>query len=70
MGPTNLPATVPYHASQMFSRNIVTFLQHLITEGQITYDMNDEITRETLVSRGGEVTNARVRDLLAPRQPA
>jgi len=70
MGPTNLPATVPYHASQMFSRNIVTFLQHLIKDGQITYDMNDEITRETLVSRGGEVTNARVRELLAPQQPA
>jgi NAD(P) transhydrogenase subunit alpha len=70
MGPTNLPATVPYHASQMFSRNIVTFLQHLIKDGKITYDMNDEITRETLVSRGGEVTNARVRELLAPQQPA
>ncbi len=69
LGPTNLPATVPYHASQMFSRNVVTFLQHLIKDGQITYDMNDEITRETLVSRNGEVTNPRVRDLLA-QQPA
>ncbi len=69
LGPTNLPATVPYHASQMFSRNVVTFLQHLIKDGQVTYDMNDEITRETLVSRNGEVTNPRVRDLLA-QQPA
>ncbi len=69
LGPTNLPATVPYHASQMFSRNIVTFLQHLMKDGQIAYDMNDEITRETLVSRGGAVTNPRVRDLLA-EQPA
>jgi NAD(P) transhydrogenase subunit alpha len=69
MGPTNLPATVPYHASQMFSRNVVTFLQHLIKDGQVTYDLNDEITRETLVSRNGEVTNPRVRELLA-QQPA
>jgi NAD(P) transhydrogenase subunit alpha len=68
MGPTNLPATVPYHASQMFSRNVVTFLQHLIKDGQITYDLNDEITRDTLVSRNGEVTNPRVKDLLA-QQP-
>jgi NAD(P) transhydrogenase subunit alpha len=69
LGPTNLPATVPNHASQMFSRNVVTFLQHLIKDGQIVYDLNDEITRETLVSRNGEVTNPRVRDLLA-QQPA
>jgi NAD(P) transhydrogenase subunit alpha len=69
MGPTNLPATVPYHASQMFSRNIITFLQHLMKDGQFTFDLTDEITRETLVSRNGEVTNPRVKDLLAP-QPA
>ena len=35
IGPTNLPATVPYHASQMYSRNIVTFLQHLVKNGQL-----------------------------------
>jgi NAD(P) transhydrogenase subunit alpha len=70
MGPTNLPATVPYHASQMFSRNVVTLLQHLINkDGQFTFDLNDEITRDTLVSRNGEVTNPRVKDLLA-QQPA
>jgi H+-translocating NAD(P) transhydrogenase subunit alpha len=69
MGPTNLPATVPYHASQMFSRNVVTFLQHLMKDGQLAFDMNDEITRDTLVSRGGAVVNPRVRDLLA-QQPA
>jgi proton-translocating NAD(P)+ transhydrogenase subunit alpha len=65
MGPTNLAATVPYHASQMYSRNIVTFVQHLVKGGQIVYDVNDEITRETLVTRNGEVVHARVRELLA-----
>jgi NAD(P) transhydrogenase subunit alpha len=65
MGPTNLPATVPYHASQMYSRNIVTFVQHLVKNGQLSFDMEDEITRETLVTRNGEVVHARVRELLA-----
>jgi NAD(P) transhydrogenase subunit alpha len=69
MGPTNLPATVPYHASQMFSKNVVTFLQHVLKDGQVAFDLNDEITRETLVSRNGEVTNPRVKELLA-QQPA
>ena len=65
MGPTNLPATVPYHASQMYSRNIVTFVQHLVKGGQIAFDLEDEITRETLVTRNGQVVHARVRELLA-----
>jgi H+-translocating NAD(P) transhydrogenase subunit alpha len=65
MGPTNLPATVPYHASQMYSRNMVTFVQHLVKNGQLSFDMEDEITRETLVTRNGEVVHARVRELLA-----
>jgi H+-translocating NAD(P) transhydrogenase subunit alpha len=65
MGPTNLPATVPYHASQMYSRNIVTFVQHLVKNGQLSFDMEDEITRETLVTRNGQVVHARVRELLA-----
>jgi NAD(P) transhydrogenase subunit alpha len=69
MGPTNLPATVPYHASQMYSKNVVTFLQHVLKDGQVAFDLNDEITRETLVSRNGEVTNPRVKELLA-QQPA
>jgi H+-translocating NAD(P) transhydrogenase subunit alpha len=65
IGPTNLPGTVPYHASQMYSRNIVTFVQHLVKNGQLSFDMEDEITRETLVTRNGEVVHARVRELLA-----
>ena len=65
MGPTNLPATVPYHASQMYARNIVTFVQHLVKNGRSSFDMEDEITRETLVTQDGEVVNARVRELLA-----
>ncbi len=64
LGPTNLPALVPYHASQMYAKNVATFLLHLVKEGQVRIDLNDEITRETLVVRGGEVVNPRVRQAL------
>jgi NAD(P) transhydrogenase subunit alpha len=66
LGPTNLPATIPYHASQMYSRNLLTFLQHLLKDGQLTVDTSDEITRDTLVTRGGEIVNPRIKGLLAP----
>jgi NAD(P) transhydrogenase subunit alpha len=65
MGPTNLPAAVPYHASQMYSKNITTFFLHLAKGGAIAYDMDDEITRETLVTRGGEIANPRVKQTVA-----
>ncbi|MFH1265252.1 MAG: Re/Si-specific NAD(P)(+) transhydrogenase subunit alpha, partial [Planctomycetota bacterium] len=58
LGPTNLPSEVPYHASQMYAKNITTFLLHLIDEGQLKIDLEDEITRDTLVTRGGEVVNS------------
>ncbi len=65
LGPVNVPATVPRHASEMYARNIVTFLKNMITkDGQLNLDLNDEITRETLVARGGEVVNPKVQALL------
>ena len=56
LGPTNLPATVPYHASQMYAKNVTTFLQHLTRDGQLVVDTADEITRETLVAHDGQLT--------------
>ena len=64
LGPTNLPSTVPYHASQMYAKNITTFLLHLVKDGSVRVDPADEITRDTLVAEKGEVVNARVRELL------
>jgi H+-translocating NAD(P) transhydrogenase subunit alpha len=65
LGPTNLPATVPYHASQMYAKNITTFLLHLVgKDGQMQWDLTDEITRETLVTHKGEVVHPRVRGLV------
>jgi NAD(P) transhydrogenase subunit alpha len=60
IGPANIPATVPFHASQMYARNIATFLKNMVKDGQLNIDLADEITRETLVTRGGEVVNPRV----------
>lgn len=64
LGPANLPSTVPYHASQMYSKNICTFLLHLVQKGQLQLNLDDEITRETLVTHGGDVVHGRVRELL------
>lgn len=62
MGPLNLPATIPNHASQMYSHNISTFLRHLLKEEGLQFDMEDEITRETLVMRESEVVHPRIRE--------
>ena len=65
LGPTNLPATVPYHASQMYAKNITTFLSHLVNkEGKMNWDLTDAITRETLVTHKGEVVHERVKGLV------
>ena len=68
LGPSNPPALVPYHASQMYSKNITTFLAHLLGKDgagltELPLDTDDEITRETLLTRGGEVVHPRVREL-------
>ena len=65
VGYFNLASTVPYHASQMFSRNVTAFLLHLCKDGKVNLDREDEITRETLVTQGGEVVHARVREIVS-----
>jgi len=67
----NLASTVPYHASQMYARNITAFLLHLVKDGKLQLDLGDEIVRETLLTRGGEVVNPRVREFFSlPALPA
>ncbi len=72
LGPTNLPSTVPLHASQMYSRNVAALLCHLLKDGSLNFDLSDPIVRETLVTRDGEVVQSRVREVLglAPLEPA
>jgi NAD(P) transhydrogenase subunit alpha len=55
LGPTNLPSTVPYHASQMYARTVTNYLLHLLKDGKISMDLNDELTRTPLVTHQGEV---------------
>lgn len=64
IGHTNLPAEVPAHASQMYSKNLTTFLDHLLDEGKLVIDREDEITSGTLVSYQGEVVSEMIRSRL------
>lgn len=61
----NLASSVPYHASQMYARNVSAFLLHLVKDGKLQLDLDDEIVRETLLTHGGEVFNARVREFFS-----
>jgi len=70
LGPLNVPSDIPYHASQMFAKNITTFLLHLAKQGRIELDPDDEIRRETLIALGGRVVNPRVCELLGIEPPA
>ena len=60
LAPTNLAATVPVHASQLYSRNITSFLSPIIKDGQLQIDMNDDVVGPSCVTHGGEVVNQRV----------
>src|SRR5271166_732781 len=62
IGRINIATEVPYHASQMYARNVSAFLLHLGKEGKLQLNLQDEITRETLLTRDGEVVNQRVRE--------
>ena len=62
IGRINVASAVPYHASQMYARNLVSFLLHLVKDGKMSFDLQDEITRETLLTRDGEIVNGRVRE--------
>ena len=60
LGPLNIPTSIPHHASQMYAKNIVTFLVHLLDEGEMKLDLEDEITAGTLITKDGKVVNPMV----------
>ena len=62
LGPTNLPAEVPFHTSQLYARNITTFLLHLVKLGLPQVSLDDEICRDTLVARGGQLVHPKIRE--------
>ena len=64
VGAVNVPSEVPYDASQMYSRNIFNFLSLLIKDGDLNIDLEDEIVRETLLLREGELVSERIKELV------
>ncbi len=62
VGTINLASSVPYHASQMYAKNLTNFLVHLVKDGTLQMNLEDEITRSTLLTYAGEVANPRVRE--------
>ena len=72
LGPTNLPAEAPVHTSQLYAKNIATFLAHLVKHGLPHVAADDEICRDTLVATGGEIVHPKIRERagLPPLEPA
>ena len=70
VGEINMASRVPYHASQMYARNLTAFLLHIVKQGKLQIDMEDEITRETLLTRGGEIVQSRIREFFSLPAPA
>jgi NAD(P) transhydrogenase subunit alpha len=70
VGRINVAAEVPYHASQMYARNLTSFLLNLVKDGKVRAATEDEIIRETLLTHDGEIVNARVREFFALPQLA
>ncbi len=58
LGPLNLPAEIPQHASQMYAKNISTFLLNLVKDKQVQINLEDEIIRDTLIARDGQIVHA------------
>ena len=62
IGATNLPSDIPANASQMYGKNLTTFLRHLIDDGALVLDLEDEITKGALLTHQGKITNDAVRE--------
>lgn len=64
MSPINIASTVPFHASQLYAKNLSTFLLYLVKDGQLRLDRDDPIVRDTLITYDGEIVNERIREFL------
>ncbi len=68
LGPTNLASTVPHEASLMYAKNVTAFLLHVVKDGKLQLDLDDEIVKGTLVTRGGEILHRRVLEALGEEE--
>ncbi|MDB9493677.1 Re/Si-specific NAD(P)(+) transhydrogenase subunit alpha [Spirulina major CS-329] len=64
IGPTNLPSSMPIHASQLYAKNIATLLQYLVKDNAINLDFEDDIIRDTCITHAGEIRSDRVKTAL------
>jgi NAD(P) transhydrogenase subunit alpha len=69
MAPLNLATTIPYHASQLYARNVANFVVNLVEGGEPQLDKDDEIVRDSMITRGGDVVHPRVREALGLASP-
>jgi proton-translocating NAD(P)+ transhydrogenase subunit alpha len=69
-GPTNLPATMPVHASELYARNVTELLRDLVKNGTLALDFEDEIIRGACVTHAGDVVSDAVKNTLAARKTA
>jgi len=69
-GPTNLPATMPVNASQLYARNVTELLRELVKDGKLALDFDDEVVKGACVTHGGEVVSETVKTALAARKSA
>ncbi len=65
LGPVNVPSTIPFHASALYAKNVATFLLNMVKDKALNLNMEDPIIAESLLTDGGQVVNARVKELLA-----
>lgn len=65
VGVTNLPATIPVHASQVYANNMVSLVSEIVKEGKLTLDLTDEIQKGAMITHDGQITNELVKKALA-----
>ncbi|MBU6423840.1 MAG: NAD(P)(+) transhydrogenase (Re/Si-specific) subunit alpha, partial [Chloroflexi bacterium] len=70
VGTTNLPSTMPYHASQMYSRNIAALLALFLKDGKAEIDLTDDVLKGTVITQGGQVVHEATKKLLGPAASA
>ena len=63
-GTSNIPGTMPVHASELYSKNIAAFLKYMVKEGQLNIDTNDEIISGAMFTHKGEITNQQTQQAL------
>jgi len=67
-GPTNLPATMPVNASQLYARNVTELLNEIVKNGAIALDFEDEVVKGACVTHGGEIVSDAVKTAMAARK--